>query len=82
MPCCSADDAAKSSWATDQANKLNITGFVKNDSDGAVSGEAQGDTSSLDKFQQHLGMGPGPAKVTNVEINDITAKDGEKGFNQ
>lgn len=25
-------------------------------------------------------MGPGPAKVSNVEINDIAAKEGEKGF--
>lgn len=71
-----------SAWTSEQADKLNITGFVKNNSDGTVSGEAQGDQSSLDKFKQHLGVGPSQAKVSNVEINDISAKEGEKGFNQ
>lgn len=69
-----------SSWTASQADKLNITGFVQNESDGTVRGEAQGDQSSLDKFKQHLGMGPGPAKVSNVEINDMAPKEGEKGF--
>lgn len=72
----------QSAWTSEQADKLNVTGFVKNNSDGTVSGEAQGDQSSLDKFKQHLGNGPSQAMVTNVEINDVATKEGEKGFNQ
>lgn len=66
----------------DQANKLNVTGFVKNADDGSVVGEAQGDQSALDKFVQHLNMGPRAADVNKVEQKDIGVKEGEKSFNQ
>lgn len=64
----------------DQADSLNITGFVKNASDGTVVGEAQGSQSSIDKFVQVLNMGPGPAKVKKVEQEEIATKEGEKSF--
>ena len=66
----------------DKADKLNVTGFVKNSSDGTVVGEAQGDEGALDKFVQHLNMGPQPAEVHKVEQKEIATKDGEKGFTQ
>ena len=66
----------------DKANKLNITGFVKNADDGSVTGEAQGDQSSLDKFVQHLNMGPGPAEVNKVDHQEIATKEGESRFHQ
>ena len=66
----------------DKASKLNVTGYVKNADDGTVIGEAQGEQSSLDKFVQHLNMGPGPAKVNKVDQKEIATKEGESGFNQ
>jgi acylphosphatase len=45
-------------------------------------GEVQGDSSSLDKFVQHLNMGPRAAKVDKVDQKDIENKDGESSFNQ
>ena len=50
-----------SSWTADKAKGLGLTGYVQNESDGTVAGEAQGDQSSLDKFVQHLNKGPSAA---------------------
>lgn len=47
-----------------------------------VSGEAQGDSSSLDKFVQHLKMGPSAADVSKVDTKEISTKSGEKNFTQ
>ena len=47
-----------------------------------VTGEAQGDSSALDKFQQHLNRGPSAASVTKVHINNIKTKEGESDFTQ
>jgi acylphosphatase len=69
-----------SDTTTREANKLNVTGWVKNADDGSVVGEAQGDQSSLDKFVQFLNMGPRHANVKNVEQKEIETKSGESGF--
>jgi acylphosphatase len=47
-----------------------------------VTGEAQGDQSSLDKFIQHLRIGPSAAKVSGVEQKEVSVKEGESGFSQ
>jgi acylphosphatase len=63
-----------------KANGLNITGYARNESDGTVGGEAQGDPSALDKFVQHLKMGPSAAKVSKVDHSEIETKSGDSGF--
>ena len=55
---------------------------MKNAADGSVIGEAQGDESALDKFVQHLNMGPKHAQVKNVEQKEIETKSGESRFNR
>ncbi|EME42441.1 hypothetical protein DOTSEDRAFT_45971 [Dothistroma septosporum NZE10] len=70
------------SWTEQKANGLNVTGWVKNAADGTVVGEAQGDQSALEKFVQHLNIGPQPAKVKKVDQKDIDTKDGESSFGQ
>jgi len=67
-------------YARKQADRLNITGFAMNASDGTVEGEAQGDMSALDKFLQHLKIGPPAAKVIKVDHREIDTKAGDKGF--
>lgn len=47
-----------------------------------VTGEAQGDSSSLDKFKQHLNRGPSAATVTKLDVDDIKTKEGESDFTQ
>ncbi|KAF2768885.1 Acylphosphatase [Teratosphaeria nubilosa] len=68
------------SFAVQKANGLNITGWAKNESDGTVGGEAQGDASSIDKFVEHLRMGPSAAKVSKVDHSDIETKNSDNGF--
>ncbi|KAM0717956.1 hypothetical protein Q7P37_006288 [Cladosporium fusiforme] len=70
------------SFTVDKARELNLTGHVKNASDGSVTGEAQGEQSSLSQFVQHLNSGPPAAKVSKVDQSDIATKEGEKGFSQ
>lgn len=47
-----------------------------------VTGEAQGEQSSLSQFVQHLNSGPPASRVSKVEQSDIATKEGEKGFSQ
>ncbi|KAJ9621554.1 hypothetical protein H2203_007041 [Taxawa tesnikishii (nom. ined.)] len=47
-----------------------------------VTGEAQGDSSALDKFVQHLNKGPSAAKVSKVDTKEISTKQGESDFSQ
>jgi acylphosphatase len=49
---------------------------------GQVIGEAQGSESSIEKFVQHIHMGPSAAKVSKVETEDMTKVDGEAIFKQ
>ncbi|PSK46485.1 hypothetical protein B9Z65_5453 [Elsinoe australis] len=70
------------SFTVKQASSAGLTGFVKNDSDGSVTGEAQGDDSALNKFVQHLNKGPSAAEVNKVDVKDIPIKNGESGFDQ
>ncbi|EMC96090.1 hypothetical protein BAUCODRAFT_148923 [Baudoinia panamericana UAMH 10762] len=67
-------------FAVKQATSLNVTGHARNADDGTVEGEAQGEPSALDKFVQHLQMGPSEADVKKVDHKEITVRDGEKGF--
>ncbi|KAF2834815.1 Acylphosphatase [Patellaria atrata CBS 101060] len=66
----------------EQAKNLNVTGWVRNASDGSVEGEAQGDKGSLDSFVKYLNKGPSAANVSNVEKSDLDPKDGESSFTQ
>lgn len=55
--------------AKEQANKLGITGFAKNMSDGSVYIEAEGEEKTLDKFINWCHQGPPLAQVEKVEIS-------------
>ncbi len=50
-----------------QANKLGLTGWVRNEPDGSVSAVACGDSAKLVEFERWLWEGPATAKVTRVE---------------
>ncbi|KAK4556032.1 inducible alternative oxidase 2 [Recurvomyces mirabilis] len=70
------------SFAVKQANSLSITGHAKNMNNGTVAGEAQGSASAIDKFLQHLKMGPSAAKVKKVDHQEIDTKQGDSGFDR
>ena len=54
--------------AREQADKLGITGFAKNETDGSVYIEAEGEKEKLDEFVKWCKVGPTSAKVDDVKV--------------
>ena len=50
-----------------KAREIGITGFVKNEPDGAVYMEAEGDEKALGQFLEWCKHGPESAKVEKME---------------
>ena len=62
-------------WATlKEAQKLSIVGFVRNQSDGSLYIEAEGNLPNLENFISWCRKGPLWAKVASVEISDGEVK--------
>ncbi|WP_028782955.1 acylphosphatase [Thalassobacillus devorans] len=60
------------------ATEHNIRGWVKNNSDGTVEMEAEGEKQDLDAFVADIEKGPSPyARVDHI---DITTEKNEKGY--
>lgn len=53
-------------WAEAQAQALGLAGFVRNEPDGAVSGEAAGPPEALAAFRDRLAEGPSSARVADL----------------
>ena len=49
-----------------QAERLGLTGYVRNLPSGAVAVEAEGELEKLEKLVQHLKVGPHGARVERV----------------
>lgn len=60
--------------AKEEAEKLNITGFARNEPDGSVYIEAEGEEENLDKFIEWCHKGPPLAKVEKVETTETSLK--------
>lgn len=56
--------------AKEEAEKLGIKGFARNEPDGTVYIEAEGDKDNLDKFFAWCQKGPSLAKVEKVKITE------------
>jgi len=67
-------------YAQKSATAYSLTGFVKNVSDGSVTGEAQGAQENIDKLVKDLHKGPKLANVDKVDTQKIDTKSGECGF--
>ena len=57
--------------ACDAARELNLTGWVRNLSDGRVEAVACGDATALDAFARWLAHGPPHARVTDVVVREV-----------
>jgi acylphosphatase len=66
----------------EKAEELGLTGFVKNEKDGSVYLEAEGDLAGLSKLEQWVQKGPEKAQVEKVEIEEKDSLSGFKGFEQ
>ncbi|HRW99480.1 MAG TPA: acylphosphatase [Cyclobacteriaceae bacterium] len=58
----------------DKARSLGLCGFVKNEDDGSVYIEAEGDKEKLDQFVNWCKQGPPNARVDKVEVAEREIK--------
>ena len=56
-------------WTRDMSRELDVTGWVRNQSDGAVEVLAQGAQDKLELFLERLHDGPPLARVTGIDAN-------------
>lgn len=54
--------------AREKARELNITGFARNEADGSVYIEAEGEESTLERFIAWCCVGPELAEVERIEV--------------
>lgn len=54
--------------AKEQADALELTGFARNDPDGSVYIEAQGEKGNVERFVAWCRKGPTGARVLRVEV--------------
>ena len=60
--------------AKQAADVLGLSGWVKNEPDGSVSIEAEGDEKSLDSFVAWCKQGSAEASVAKVDVSENTPK--------
>jgi acylphosphatase len=63
-----------------RATEFEITGWVKNMSDGSVRVMARGDESGMNAFVDHLKAGPSMARVADVSVNRMPETEQFDGF--
>lgn len=61
--------------AKEKAQGLNLKGFVRNDQDGSVYIEAEGEAEKLNLFMVWCGKGPASARVDHCQVNEAPLKD-------
>jgi len=68
-------------WATREAARAaNLTGWVRNELDGSVRGEAQGAVAAVRSFLEFLAEGPPHAQVDRCEVGELALVVGEERF--
>jgi len=54
-------------FVLNEAQQLGLGGWVRNEADGTVSGEAEGDFSRLEALKDRLEAGPSGARVSRLD---------------
>lgn len=68
-------------WYTlQEAERLALTGWVRNRDDGSVHLEVQGPVGRVEELQRWLHDGPTHARVDAVTVDDVDPVNGEDGF--
>ena len=68
-------------WMQNLAINNNIGGWVKNRSLGDVEALIIGQEKEVQKLIKQCKIGPSPATIQNIQINDYNQNYSEKGFN-
>jgi len=67
-------------WTAHRARALELTGWVRNRSDGSVEIVAHGNQDALDRLAQSLVQGPPAAQVRSVRSEDAQAPEAGEFF--
>lgn len=62
------------------ANRLGLSGYVKNCADGSVEAYAMGDAAALEEFKARLAEGPRSARVDQIQEFDEQVQSSYKRF--
>ena len=63
-----------------EAQRLGVTGWVRNTSDGSVEVVAQGEPEAVQRLLEWCRQGPPEAEVTDVQVHDEHPDEGEREF--
>ena len=66
--------------AAGAARRIGVSGWVRNQPDGSVLVEAQGQADRVDSMIDWCKDGPPHARVDGVQVIDMPAVSGEQGF--
>ena len=64
-------------FVRERAEALGLGGWVRNNPDGTVEGEAEGDGAALERFGASLREGPPHARVDGVDSRPVAAQGGK-----
>jgi acylphosphatase len=64
----------------EHAQRLGVSGWVRNKADGAVEVFTQGSHEAVDELLQWCRQGPPGAYVERVDVEEVEPADGIKGF--
>jgi acylphosphatase len=67
-------------WAAQQATRLGLGGWVRNNSDQTVSMAAEGPNDAVDSFIEIVRRGPEGATVEGVDVREGSETHGYAGF--
>ncbi|WP_396219609.1 acylphosphatase [Gemmatimonas sp.] len=62
-------------YVREHARALALTGWVRNEADGAVVLVAAGEAAMLETFERHLRVGPRDSTVTGIVMRELTSFD-------
>ena len=66
-------------YCQEQAEKLGLTGYARNMTDGSVEIEVEGESGRIEEFANAIARGPRAAKVENV-VRDAREVKGDRSF--
>lgn len=70
-------------WATrTEAQRLGLTGWVRNLHDGTVEAEVQGDDADVDRMRAWLAIGPRSARVDRIDVTAVGADPRSASFDE
>jgi acylphosphatase len=62
-------------WTRNEATRLGLTGWVRNEADGSVTAVLSGPHAAVDAMTQLLWHGPPHADVTGVKLEEFEPKE-------